>query len=42
LLANIAAFEIDEEQLPNLREFGLANSIYWVNLFLLEPPLKRP
>jgi F-type H+-transporting ATPase subunit gamma len=27
--ANIAAFEIDEEQIPNLREFALANSIYW-------------
>ena len=28
---NISAFEIDEEQLPNLREFALANSIFWVH-----------
>lgn len=28
---NIAAFEIEDEQLPNLREFALANSIYWVD-----------
>ncbi|KAI5842065.1 ATPase, F1 complex, gamma subunit domain-containing protein [Tricharina praecox] len=27
--ANISAFEIEDEQLPNLREFALANSIYW-------------
>jgi len=27
--ANFAAFEIDDEQLPNLQEFALANSIYW-------------
>ncbi|CCX06840.1 ATPase, F1 complex, gamma subunit domain-containing protein [Pyronema domesticum] len=27
--ANITAFEISDEQLPNLREFALANSIFW-------------
>ncbi|TGZ85642.1 ATP synthase F1 gamma [Ascodesmis nigricans] len=27
--ANFAAFEVDDEQLPDLREFALANSIYW-------------
>lgn len=27
--ANFAAFEIDDEDLPNLREFALANTIYW-------------
>lgn len=28
-LANFAAFEIDDEVLSNLREYALANSIYW-------------
>ncbi len=27
--ANFAAFEVDEELLANLREYALANSIYW-------------
>jgi len=27
--ANYAAFEVDDEELPNLREFALSNSIYW-------------
>jgi F-type H+-transporting ATPase subunit gamma len=27
--ANYAAFEIDEELLGNMREYSLANSIYW-------------
>lgn len=27
--ANISAFEIEDEQISNLREFALANSIYW-------------
>lgn len=27
--ANIEAFEVDEEALANLREYSLANSIYW-------------
>jgi len=27
--ANYAAFEVDDEELPHLREFALANSIYW-------------
>lgn len=27
--ANFSAFEVDEELLPNLREYALANSIYW-------------
>ncbi|EXJ56443.1 ATP synthase F1, gamma subunit [Cladophialophora yegresii CBS 114405] len=26
---NFAAFEIDDEMLPNLREYSLANSLYW-------------
>ncbi|KAK4162100.1 ATP synthase subunit gamma, mitochondrial [Cladorrhinum sp. PSN259] len=26
---NFAAFEVEEETLPNLREYGLANSLYW-------------
>ncbi|GJC92415.1 ATP synthase subunit gamma [Colletotrichum higginsianum] len=29
LAANFSAFEVDEEVLPNLREYALANSIYW-------------
>ena len=28
--ANFAAFEIDDEVLANLREYALANSLYWV------------
>lgn len=32
LLANFAAFEIDDEVLANLREYALANSLYWVSL----------
>lgn len=31
LLANFAAFEIDDEVLANLREYALANSLYWVS-----------
>ena len=27
--ANFAAFEVDEELLGNLREYALANSLYW-------------
>jgi F-type H+-transporting ATPase subunit gamma len=27
--ANFAAFEVDEELLANLREYALANSLYW-------------
>ncbi|KAF8456227.1 ATPase, F1 complex, gamma subunit domain-containing protein, partial [Terfezia claveryi] len=27
--ANFSAFEIEDEQLPNFREFALANTIYW-------------
>ena len=30
-LANFAAFEIDDEVLANLREYALANSLYWVS-----------
>jgi F-type H+-transporting ATPase subunit gamma len=26
---NISAFEIEDEELPNLQEFALANSLYW-------------
>ena len=29
--ANFTAFEIDDEVLSNLREYALANSIYWVS-----------
>ena len=29
--ANFAAFEIDDEVLANLREYALANSLYWVS-----------
>ncbi len=29
-VANFAAFEIDDEVLSNLREYALANSLYWV------------
>lgn len=28
-LANFFAFEADEDQIPNLREYALANSLYW-------------
>lgn len=27
--ANFSSFEVDEEVLSNLREYGLANSLYW-------------
>jgi len=27
--ANFSAFEIEDETLPNLREYSLANSLYW-------------
>lgn len=30
-LANFAAFEIDDEVLANLREYALANSLFWVS-----------
>ena len=30
-LANFTAFEIDDEVLSNLREYALANSLYWVS-----------
>jgi len=29
-VANFSAFEIEDEVLPNLREYALANSLYWV------------
>ncbi len=29
--ANFAAFEIDDEVLANLREYALANSLFWVS-----------
>lgn len=28
-IANFSAFEVDEELLSNLREYALANSLYW-------------
>ena len=28
-VANIAAFEIDDDALENLREYALANNLYW-------------
>ena len=31
-LANFAAFEIDDEVLANLREYALANSLFWVGM----------
>lgn len=33
--ANFAAFEIDDEVLANLREYALANSLYWVSRLAL-------
>ena len=30
-IANFAAFEIDDEVLANLREYALANSLFWVS-----------
>lgn len=27
--ANFSAFEIDDQVLPNLREYALSNSLYW-------------
>ena len=27
--ANFASFEVEEELLPNLREYALANSLFW-------------
>ena len=32
LPANFSAFEIDDEVLANLREYALANSLYWVSI----------
>lgn len=32
IVANFAAFEIDDEVLGNMREYALANSLYWVGL----------
>lgn len=29
VIANFAAFEVEEGVLPNLREYTLANSLYW-------------
>lgn len=29
ILANFSAFEVDDEVLGSLREYGLANSLYW-------------
>ena len=29
MTANFASFEIDDEVLGNLREYALANSLYW-------------
>lgn len=31
ILANYTAYEIDDEVLVNLREYGLANSLYWLS-----------
>ena len=31
LIANFAAFEIDDEVLTNLQEYAFANSLYWVS-----------
>jgi F-type H+-transporting ATPase subunit gamma len=28
-VANFSAFEVDDEVLSNMREYGLANSLYW-------------
>jgi F-type H+-transporting ATPase subunit gamma len=28
-IANISAFEVDEDALTNLREYSLANNLYW-------------
>ena len=28
-IANVSAFEVDDAVLPNLREYALANSLYW-------------
>lgn len=28
-IENFSAFEVDEELLPNLREYSLANAIFW-------------
>lgn len=28
-IANISAFEVEDEALGNLREYSLANSLYW-------------
>ena len=28
-VANYSAFEVEEDVLPNLREYGLANSLFW-------------
>lgn len=28
-IANISAFEIDDEALASLREYALANNLYW-------------
>lgn len=32
ITANFSAFEIDDEVLANLREYALANSLYWVTI----------
>lgn len=29
MLAQFSAFEIEDEVLPNLREYALANSLFW-------------
>lgn len=35
IVANFAAYEVDDEVLSNLREYALANSLFWVgHLFL--------
>lgn len=35
IVANFAAFEIDDEVLSNFREYSLANSLFWVGHFTL-------
>lgn len=30
MVANISSFEVSDESLPNLREYSLANSLFWV------------
>lgn len=34
-VAQYSAFEIEDEVLPNLREYSFANSLFWVGFFLI-------